>query len=83
MLFRSSALELRVVDHGPGVAPDDAEKVFEAFQRGGERTESEGTGLGLAIVQALVDAHRGRVWVEPTPRGGATFVVRVPIRFDA
>lgn len=76
------ALELCVVDHGPGVDPDDAETIFEEFRRGEERTESEGTGLGLAIVKALVIAHRGRVGVQPTRGGGATFVVRVPMRFE-
>ena len=76
------SVELRLVDHGPGVAPEDRERIFEEFYRAGERSESEGTGLGLAIVRALVTAHRGRVWVEPTEGGGATFVVRIPVRFE-
>ncbi len=71
------AIELRVIDHGPGVAEADETSIFEAFYRGGQRSESEGTGLGLAIVKAYVVAHHGRVWYETTPGGGATFAVRL------
>lgn len=74
-----SHVDLRVVDHGPGVNPDDAEAIFTEFFRSGSRTEGEGTGLGLAIVAALVDAHNGQAWCEATPGGGATFVVRFPL----
>ena len=72
------SLLLRVVDHGPGVPVADRQRVFEAFQRADPRDESAGTGLGLSIVAALAEAHSGRAWVEETPGGGATFVVRVP-----
>jgi two-component system, OmpR family, sensor histidine kinase KdpD len=72
-------VELRVIDHGPGVHPDEAEAIFTEFHRSQSRTEGEGTGLGLAIVASLVAAHSGEVWCEPTPGGGATFVVRFPL----
>ena len=73
-------LELRVVDHGPGIAPHDRQHVFERFVRlDGSRTRSSGgTGLGLAIVQTVVETHAGAVRVEDTPGGGATFVVHLP-----
>ncbi|HEY3832479.1 MAG TPA: ATP-binding protein [Acidimicrobiia bacterium] len=71
-------VEFRIVDHGPGVPAEEQPKVFDEFYRAGKRSESEGTGLGLAIVKAVVLAHRGRVWVEDTEGGGATFVVRLP-----
>lgn len=74
-----TAVELQVVDHGPGVDPADTEAIFTEFHRSGSRTEGEGTGLGLAIVAALVTAHHGRTWCEPTPGGGATFVVQFPL----
>ncbi len=73
---------LRVRDHGPGLPPEKAEHVFEAFYRSatGRNREDGGAGLGLAIVKAIVDAHDGMVAVEETPGGGATFVVRLPLR---
>lgn len=60
-----------VVDHGEGVSPDDCERIFEPFWR--KRDATPGAGLGLAISKELVDAHGGRLWVEETPSGGATF----------
>jgi two-component system OmpR family sensor kinase len=73
--------ELRVVDHGPGVDPGHGVRVFDRFYRAdaGRSRDSGGTGLGLSIAASLVDAHGGRIWHEPTPGGGATFVVRLPV----
>ena len=71
-------IEFRVIDHGPGVAVEVREKVFDEFFRADLRPESRGTGLGLAIVRALVAAHRGQVHAGETPGGGSTFVVRLP-----
>ncbi len=68
--------ELRVVDHGPGVAEDLRERLFEAYVTGKE----DGTGLGLALVKQTVEAHGGRIWHEVTPGGGATFVITLPRR---
>ena len=72
-------VEMRVVDHGPGVDPADRERIFGEFVRASGRAEAEGTGLGLAIVRAVVELHGGRVRVEDTPGGGATFVVSWPV----
>ena len=71
---------VRVVDHGPGVAAEHRDLVFQAFWTG---PESRSSGLGLAIVRAVVDAHRGTISVDETPGGGATFEVRLPAREDA
>jgi two-component system sensor histidine kinase KdpD len=70
-------LELRVIDHGPGVPEAERERVFEAFQRLRARdgVRGRGTGLGLAIVRGFVEAHAGTIHVETTLGGGATFVV--------
>jgi two-component system, OmpR family, sensor kinase len=69
---------LSVHDHGPGIDPEDAHRVFEPFFRSdpSRSRNSGGAGLGLAIVAAIVTAHRGTVRVEPGP--GATFIVRLP-----
>jgi two-component system sensor histidine kinase KdpD len=54
--------------------------VFEQFYRvRGDGRRPPGIGLGLAICQGIVAAHGGSVWVEATPGGGATFVVRLPV----
>lgn len=68
---------LRFADRGPGVPPEDRERIFEPFHR--RSPEKGGFGLGLAIVRRIVEHWGGRVWVEPTgPEGGATFCVSVP-----
>jgi two-component system OmpR family sensor kinase len=73
--------ELRLVDHGPGIGPDAGSRVFDRFWRAdaGRSRDSGGTGLGLSIVASLVAAHGGRIHHEPTPGGGTTFVVRLPL----
>ncbi len=67
---------IEVVDHGEGVAPEDRELIFEPFWR--KSDAPQGTGLGLAIVKEIVEMHSGRISVEETPGGGATFSVTLP-----
>ena len=62
---------IAVIDHGEGVESADHERIFERFWRKSDATS--GTGLGLAIAKDIMDAHGGRIWVEDTPGGGATF----------
>jgi two-component system, OmpR family, sensor kinase len=72
---------LEVRDHGPGIDPESARRVFERFYRADPsraRGTGGGNGLGLAIVAAIIGAHRGKVGVAQTPGGGATFVVELP-----
>jgi two-component system OmpR family sensor kinase len=71
---------LEVRDHGPGIDPQHAARVFERFYRvDASRTrESGGTGLGMAIVAAIVAAHHGEVSLSQTPGGGTTVRVAVP-----
>jgi two-component system OmpR family sensor kinase len=75
------AVILEVADRGPGLTPDQAERAFERFYRADQARarQAGGTGLGLAIVAALVTAHGGAVQVEPTPGGGATFRITLPL----
>jgi two-component system, OmpR family, sensor histidine kinase KdpD len=74
-------LELRVIDHGPGVPEAERQRIFEAFQRLRARSavRERGTGLGLAIARGFVEAHGGTIRVETTIGGGATFVVSLPL----
>ena len=72
---------VEVRDHGPGVDPDKAKKVFERFFRADPsrgRGSGGGNGLGLAIAAAIVAGHDGRIGVAQTAGGGATFVVQLP-----
>jgi signal transduction histidine kinase len=68
---RGSKVEVAVADTGTGVLAEDRERVFEAFFRGGEHASrsDDGSGLGLAIARAIVDAHGGEIWLEPTQLG--------------
>jgi two-component system sensor histidine kinase KdpD len=70
-------VELRVVDHGPGIPEAERERVFDQFYRlrRNGRTPPDGTGMGLAISRGIVEALGGTIRVEGTPGGGATFVV--------
>jgi two-component system sensor histidine kinase MprB len=68
---------LKVIDHGPGVAPGDVVHIFDRFWRSDATRSFPGSGLGLAIVKQFVDDHDGTIVVETTPGGGATFVVRL------
>ncbi len=76
------SMALWVADHGPGVDPDDRDRLFERFSRGPVSTDRrpDGTGLGLAIVAAIAAAHGGRADVVDTPGGGATFRIHLPRR---
>ncbi len=72
---------VRVRDSGPGVRPSEAELVFERFYRGERsrsREDGSGAGLGLAIAKGFVEAHGGRVWVEPAGERGAVFCFTLP-----
>ena len=71
-------VQLRVADHGPGVAVADRPRMFEPFQRLGDSHSGDGVGLGLAVARGLVEAQGGGVTVEDTPGGGLTMVVRLP-----
>ena len=75
-------VELRVADRGPGLTEEQAAQVFERFYRvdGSRARASGGVGLGLSIVAAVAEAHGGTAEAEPTPGGGATFVVSLPLR---
>ncbi len=71
---------LDVADSGPGIAPEDRERIFERFLRLNHgRDRHEGAGLGLAIVQWIVRAHEGRIEVLDRAGGGAVFRVRLPL----
>jgi two-component system, OmpR family, sensor histidine kinase ChvG len=82
-------IEIRVEDHGPGILPENLERVFERFYTDRpEQSFGKNSGLGLAISRQIVEAHKGRIWAEnregrPGADGskavlGARFIVRLP-----
>jgi signal transduction histidine kinase len=74
---QGSEVEVEVDDEGEGIAAADAGHVFDAFYRGDASRGEEGAGLGLAIAKAIVEAHGGRIWLEPgTPGTRVLFTLR-------
>jgi two-component system sensor histidine kinase KdpD len=71
-------VELRVVDHGPGVPAGAATTICTPFQRLGDRDASSGIGLGLSVAQGFTDAMGGTLTVEDTPGGGLTLAISLP-----
>ncbi len=73
-------VRISVSDSGPGIPPEDRERIFEEFQQAAAGKEQrEGTGLGLALSKRLVELHGGRIWVESQPGTGSTFVFALPV----
>ena len=73
--------QVSVRDTGIGIAEEEKDRIFEAFQRGGRaaRTSTEGTGLGLTLSKRIVDLHGGRLWMESELGVGSTFSFAIPM----
>jgi signal transduction histidine kinase len=69
----NGGVRVEIVDHGPGVPPELAGRLFDPYVT----AKNGGTGLGLALAKQTVEMHQGAIAVEPTPGGGATFVVQL------
>jgi signal transduction histidine kinase len=73
-------IQLAVADTGPGIAPEDVDRIFEEFQQTDVGAQHhEGTGLGLALSKRLVELHGGRIWVESEVDAGSRFVFTLPV----
>jgi signal transduction histidine kinase len=76
-LPRPNSVEVSVTDSGAGIAPEHHQEIFEDFVRVDPNTS--GMGLGLAIAKRLIQAHRGKIWVESKHQGGSTFAFLLPM----
>ena len=70
---------LSIEDHGPGLALEEINKIFEKFYRGQAITNIQGMGLGLTICQKIIHLHGGEIWAENRPGGGAIFYFTLPL----
>ena len=77
----TNVVHLVVDDDGPGIPGADRRRVFDRFTRldDGRARDGGGAGLGLAVVRSIAMSHRGRVWVDDAPGGGARVVVELPL----
>jgi signal transduction histidine kinase len=72
-------VNLSVTDAGPGLSPQEQQKIFEKFYRGeAVRHKLAGTGMGLNIVKDIVTAHSGTIHVQSSPNVGTTFIIELP-----
>ncbi|HZX31605.1 MAG TPA: ATP-binding protein [Rhodocyclaceae bacterium] len=76
---RYSHLIIEVEDTGPGIAPEDQQRIFEPFIQLGEHRDSKGTGLGLTITRQFVELMGGKVHLHSTPGSGSLFRVDLPL----
>jgi two-component system sensor kinase FixL len=75
----SDGWQISVNDNGPGISPEDHDRIFEVFETAGvSNGGKKSSGLGLAIVKKIVEAHSGRVWVESEQNDGTRFFVWLP-----
>lgn len=79
---RAEFARVGVIDHGEGIPEPYREKVFDRFFRAdnSRNRETGGSGLGLAIAKSIINSHQGKIWVEGTKGGGATFVFEIPVK---
>jgi two-component system sensor histidine kinase KdpD len=68
-------VDLRIIDHGPGIPPDERQTIHQPFQRLGDSSKGSGVGLGLAVARGLLEAMDSELIIEDTPGGGTTMVI--------
>ena len=76
--LRDGAVQINVIDNGPGLSDEVKEKLFQPFVS----TKKTGMGVGLSICHSIITAHGGRLWTEPNPDGGTIFSITLPVPDD-
>lgn len=74
----AGAYEVRILDQGPGIAPEERERIFDRFESRAATGRRQGTGLGLSLARGFVELHGGSITVEDGPKGGTCFVCTFP-----
>jgi PAS domain S-box-containing protein len=78
---RQGTVIVCVSDEGPGIAPEDIPHIFDRFYRAPEMArQTKGAGLGLYLARAIIEAHRGRIWVDTAPGQGGRICFSLPIQ---
>ena len=75
-------VRLDVVDDGPGIRPEDVERVFAPFGRGRNAGDKQGYGLGLYLARNIVRSHGGRLWIDRTSRSGTCMSMTLPVTVE-
>ena len=73
-------VEVAISDSGPGIAPGEAEQIFDRHRWGNDGRRRASVGLGLVISKEYVEAHGGRIRVQNRPGSGSTFIIAIPMR---
>ena len=76
---RDGKFRVEVEDHGPGIPPNDQEKVFDRFFRSAGKEQARGSGIGLAVVKSVARAHKGSVQVDSEMQDGTRMLLDIPI----
>ena len=76
---QDNSVLVSVKDNGPGNLPGLEKKIFDKFYSVSRSDKQKGTGLGLAICAGIIKAHKGKIWVENEPQGGACFYFTLPL----
>ncbi len=81
--FNAPLLLLRISDNGTGIPEDELDSIFDKFvQSSKHKSGAGGTGLGLAISKGIIEDHRGKIWAENSPEGGAIFRFSIPLEAE-
>jgi len=76
---KGAGLTVCIEDTGPGIAPDELERIFERFYKADKSRTGGGTGLGLAIARHIVESHGGRIWAQSQPGRGSRICFSLPL----
>ena len=79
-MHTDQAIRLAIEDHGIGIVPADAERIFQPLTRGSNVQAISGFGIGLTLAREIIQLHQGRLWLRPRPGGGTVAEVELPLR---